>query len=300
MEANELIEDGHGTAERFAGLPDGYASLEDSRIVVLSIPFECSTSFQKGTENGPAAIIEASRNLELYDIETDSEVYKQGIHTAEPIKQGSQELVFRNIEERTKEYLEAGKFVAALGGEHSVSYPLIKAHAETFPGMSVLQIDAHSDLRDSYEGNPLSHACVMARVQDLKDVDKIVSVGVRSMCVEEKERLSHTKAFFAHDLDPDLRWVDDVVEALDDNVYITFDTDAFDSSIMPSTGTPEPGGIDWRAASNLLKAVAKKKNIVGFDVVELLPLPDLKAPDFLVAKLVYTLLSYKFSAAQKV
>lgn len=287
--------DGQGVEGRFAGLLDEYSSLERSKIVVMPIPFEYSTSFQQGTEFGPQAIIEASRNLELYDIETDSETYRLGIHTAEPLKKGGRETVFEEIEKKVKEYLRAKKFVAALGGEHSISYPLIKAHAEFFPGMSILQIDAHSDLRDVYEGNRYSHACVMARVQDLSRVGKIVSVGIRSMCSEEKGRMSKTEVFFAHDLDESLLWINDVVEMLDNNVYITFDIDAFDCSIMPSTGTPEPGGMNWKDATRLLKSVAKNKNIVGCDLVELLPMTNLKAPDFLAAKLLYTLLSYKFS-----
>lgn len=291
-----FIGDGLGVEGRFCGLPDSYSSLEESSIVVLPAPFEYSVSYQKGTEKGPRAIIEASRNMELYDIETDSEVYKLGIHTAPPICKGEREEVFKEIEHKASGYIRKGKFLASLGGEHSISFPLIKAHGELFPGMTVLHIDAHSDLRDSYEGNPYSHACVMARVQDLESVGGIVSVGVRSMCVEEKARLSRTRAFFSHDLTPDLLWVEKVLGALTENVYVSFDIDAFDSGVMPSTGTPEPGGLDWRSVSYLLKMTARKKNIIGCDIVELLPLEGFKSPDFLAAKLLYTLLSYKFAS----
>ena len=285
---------GPGAEGRFGGLSDAYSSFHASQICLLPVPFDRTTTYQKGTDLGPAALIDASRNLELYDIETDSEVFRRGIHTAPAILSPTSEKMLQATYEKTVHLLKEGKFVGVLGGEHSISFAPIRAHAERFGPLTVLQLDAHADLASHYEGNPWSHASVMARVKELPSVAKIVSVGIRSMSSEERAACDRENTFFAHDLDPFDKWIEEVVERLSERVYLSFDLDAFDSSLMPSTGTPEPGGLFWKSATALLRKVAQKKEIVGFDVVELCPLPVLKAPDFLAAKLVYKVLSYVF------
>ena len=220
--------------------------------------------------------------------------FKVGIHTAEAIKAHSSEQMQKELYRRTAEYLAQGKFVATLGGEHSISYAPIKAHADRFPGISILQIDAHADLQEAYEGNPWSHASVMARVKEIPQVASITAVGIRSMSQEEAQVIDRNRTFYGHDLDLTGAWIDQVVDQLNEQVYITFDLDGFDSSLMPSTGTPEPGGLGWNQAMALLKRVAEKKKIIGFDVVELCPNPTNVAPDYLAAKLVYKILSYHY------
>ncbi len=290
---SNTIGQGHGVEGSYAGLPEEFSNFETSKIVILPVPFDKTTTYGKGTDKGPEGLIEASRNLELYDIETDSEVYKHGIHTAEAIDADTSEKMLKDTYEATKQLLEKGKFIGIIGGEHSISSAPIRAFAEHFPGLTVLQFDAHADLQPAYEGNPLSHASVMARVKEMKNVKKIVSVGIRSMSSEELPLVDKDNTFYAHALTGD--WMSQVLARLDGPIYITFDIDAFDSSLMPSTGTPEPGGLFWNETMQLLKKVLKEKNVVGFDVVELAPNSNNQAPDYLAAKLVYKILSYKFS-----
>lgn len=285
------IGQGHGIEGRFAGLPDPFGTLEHAKIVLIPVPFDKTTTYRQGTDLGPTALIEASRNLELYDIETDSEVYKKGIYTSEAISSDNSDEMLQKTYEATKKYLDQDKFIGVLGGEHSISFAPIKAFKEKYPTLTVLQFDAHADLQRAYENNPWSHASVMARVQELKV--KIVSVGIRSMSSEELVNLNRPNTFFAHELFGE--WMAKLISCLNDPVYITFDLDAFDSSLMPSTGTPEPGGLFWNETMQLLKKVFKERNVVGFDIVELCPNPINHAPDYLAAKLLYKLLSYKFS-----
>lgn len=285
---------GHGIAGRYAGLQDPYGSEVFSQIVILPVPFDKTSTYQKGSDKGPEALIEASRNMELYDIETDSEVYLKGIYTDKPIHAETSEEMLHLTYNRVREWILQKKFVVTIGGEHSISYASIKAHAERYGKLTVLQLDAHTDLQPAYEGNPFSHASIMARVKELPQVLKIVSIGIRSMSHEELSHLDRSRIFFAHKLKG--MWVDQVLEGLESPVYITFDLDVFDPSLMPSTGTPEPGGLDWDQVMGLLKQVMQEKNVVGCDVVELCPSPFNLAPDYLAAKLVYKLLSYKFKA----
>ena len=276
----------------FGGLSEKYASLEKANIVIIPVPYDLTSTWLKGSDKGPAAIIEASANMELYDIETDSEIYKKGIFTDKPIvATGPPEKMADKVAEKVRLYLKKGKFTVVIGGEHSVSIGTIKAHVENNKNITVLQLDAHSDLRDEYHGSKYNHACVMARARELAPV---VQVGIRSMDVCEKKFISRKTVFFAEDIYDKSGWADIVVSRLSDNVYITIDLDVFDPSIMPSTGTPEPGGLSWYDVLTLLKAVCDKKNVVGFDIVELCPNKYNKAPDFLAAKLIYKLLSYKF------
>jgi agmatinase len=281
----------------FGYLPEEHSNPEDAAIVIIPVAYDGTSTWLKGADNGPTAILEASANMELYDIETDSEVYKRGIFTEETIGgEISTKEMIEIVTETTKYYLEKDKFIIVIGGEHSVSIGSIKVHAARYDNLTVLQLDAHSDLREEYNGSKYNHACVMARV---KELCPIVQVGIRSMDYSEKRSIDTSRTFFAKDIYDNTDWIKKVISKLSDNVYITIDLDVFDPSIMPSTGTPEPGGLLWYDVLALLKAVAAKRNIVGFDVVELCPDEKNKAPDFLAAKLIYKLLSYKFEAGNK-
>ena len=245
----------------------------------------------KGSDKGPRAIIEASKNLELYDIETRSEVYKKGIFTEKEIVSNSVQDMINKTYRRVKRVLHDKKFAVVLGGEHTVSIGSIKAYAEFFKHMSILHLDAHSDMRDSYEGSRYSHACVMSRIKEV--TENFVSVGIRSMDSSELKNINEDSIFYASHIYASKDWIHEVTKKLSENVYITLDLDVFDPSVMPSTGTPEPGGLDWYQVVHLLEDVSKYKNIVGFDIVELCPSLS-KAPDFLAAKLIYKLLSLSF------
>ena len=266
--------------------------LENSKIVVIPVPYDETSTWIKGADKGPEAIIEASANMELYDIETDSEVCLKGIYTDEPVKEkSSPEKMVGAVEKRVSRHLNNKKFTIVFGGEHSVSLGAIKAHAKNNKDMCVLQLDAHSDLKDEYDGSKYNHTCVMARV---KEICPIVQVGIRSMDSSEKDNMDKNNVFFAKDIVDNKKWIDKVISKLSKNVYLTIDLDVFDPSIMPSTGTPEPGGLLWYDVLALLKKVIEKKNLVGFDVAELCPNEQNKAPDFLAAKLIYKILSFKF------
>jgi agmatinase len=279
---------------RFCGLPENDAEYARASIVILPVPFDKTSTWLKGADKGPAAIIEASRYLEFYDIETDSEVFRKGIFTAGPVNSSSASILLKKTDSAVSEYLKDNKFVVALGGEHSISMGVIKAHARHYEDLSVLHLDAHADSRDSYEGSRYNHACVIARVREY--TRNIVSVGIRSMDVSERLGINGKKMFFAHEIHDSDKWISKAVDQLSDTVYVTIDLDVFDPGIMPSTGTPEPGGLGWYQVLKLLSSVAKSKRIVGFDVVELCP-SNSKAPDFLAAKLIYTLLSYIYKTA---
>lgn len=292
--SDKNIGQGHGVEGRFGGLPDPFGQEEFAKVVILPIPFDKTSTYQTGSDKGPAALIEASRNMELFDIETSSEVYLKGVYTASPVIAETSEEMIKLAHQRTLDYLKNGKFVVSLGGEHTVSYGPIKAFLEHFGSLTVLQFDAHADLQPAYEENPWSHASVMARVSELTPQVKIVSVGIRSMSREEHPFINEKYTFYAHEISDNSDWLENLLNTLEGPVYLTFDLDAFDSSLMPSTGTPEPGGLMWNETMKILKNVFYLKNIVGFDVVELLPKAGHPAPDYLAAKLIYKLLSYKF------
>lgn len=295
MKKNLSIGQGHGIAGRYGGLPDPYGSKEFSKIVLLPIPFDETTTYQKGSDKGPAALIEASRNMELYDIETRSEIYLNGIYTAPPVLAKSSEKMLEEAYHLAKSYFEKEKFLVTLGGEHTISYPSIKAAAHHFKELSIVQFDAHLDLQPAYEGNPWSHASVMARVKELPLIKQIVAVGIRSLASEELPSLDPSYTFFAHEMEERQEQLFKTFDHLQGPLYITFDLDAFDASLMPSTGTPEPGGLMWNQACHLLKYLFAHKRVVGFDIVELLPRPCNPAPDYLAAKLLYKMLSYQFA-----
>ena len=276
----------------FGLLTEEYSSYDNASIVILPMPYDQTSTWIKGADKGPEAVIQASANMELYDIETDSQVYQKGISTDSPLQtalppEGMSDLV----NEKITQLLNDDKFPVVVGGEHSVSIGAAKAHAQKTKDLTVLQLDAHADLRDEYEGSKFNHACVMARVREFCPA---VQVGIRSMDASEKESIDLDKTFFAKDIVHTTDWIDKVISLLSNNVYVTIDLDVFDPSIMPSTGTPEPGGLGWYQVLALLKNLCLNKNVVGFDVVELCPNENNKAPDFLAAKLIYKFLSYKF------
>jgi len=279
-------------ATDFGGLPAEYTRADTARIVIVPVPYDGTSTYMKGADKGPEAIIRASGNMELYDLETDSQVHQEGIFTDEPVDSGPDVgTMVKAVERRVSHHLAGDKFVVVLGGEHSVSVGTVQAHARKYPGMTVLQLDAHSDLRSEYEGSRYNHACVMARV---KEICPIVQVGIRSMDISEKPARDRKRVFLAEDIHSGNAGVDDIMGMLTDQVYITIDLDVFDPSIMPSTGTPEPGGLLWYDVLDLLQRVCCRSTVVGFDVVELCPVETNWGPDFMAAKLIYKLLTYRF------
>ena len=230
--------------------------------------------------------------MELYDIETDTEVYKQGVYLAEAVTENSSpEAMVDAVHQVTKKYIKKNKFVTIFGGEHSISIGTIRAFNEMFPDLTVLQLDAHADLRESYEGSTCNHAC---SVYEASQTTNLIQVGIRSMDIIEKTVMDEEKTYFAHDMAVDDNWMDSAIDQMTENVFITIDLDAFDPSILPSTGTPEPGGLLWYETLEFLRQVFEEKNVVGFDIVEHCPNLKEKSSDFLAAKLYYKMLSYKF------
>lgn len=263
-----------------------------SEIIILPVPYDETSTWMKGSDKGPDAILEASVNLEFYDIETASEAHLKGIHTVEPVlEKETPESMVKAVYDRTLALLADKKFPVIIGGNHSVPIGAIKAFSEAFDNLSVLQLDAHGDLRQIYEGSEFNHACAMARAREYAP---IVQVGIRSMSVEELPFAESDRIFYAHQLYYDKKLYRKAIDKLTTNVYITIDLDVFDPSLMPSTGTPEPGGPEYFEIMHFLREVIREKNVVGFDVVELCPLASNKAPDFIAAKIIYQLLSYRF------
>lgn len=264
-----------------------------SRIVILPVPYDETSTWMKGADKGPDAIMEASVNLEFYDIETNSEVHKNGIFTLEPIiEQSSPEALVNSVRNQVSSLITGNKFPVVVGGNHTVSIGSVKAFGEVTENFSVLQLDAHSDLRNIYEGSEFNHACVMAR---LKEISPVIQVGIRSMAEEELENADKRRIFFAHNLYYDKSLYNKAIDLLSENVYITIDLDVFDPSLIPSTGTPEPGGPDYFEIMHFLHEVVRRKKVVGFDVVELCPSSANKTSDFIAAKIIYQLLSYIFA-----
>lgn len=264
-----------------------------SRIIIVPVPYDETSTWIKGADKGPEAVMEASVNLEFYDIETNSEVHLKGIYTIEPVtEKKSPESLVDAVHDRIYILLTDNKFPVIVGGNHTVSIGSIKAFYERFDNLSVLQLDAHTDLRQEYEGSVFNHACAMARAREFGPV---IQVGIRSMSAEETPYVNRERIFFSHQLYRNKELYLEALGQLTENVYITIDLDVFDPSLIPSTGTPEPGGPDYYEILNFLKEVAGKRNVVGFDVVELCPSPVNKTPDFIAAKIIYQLLSYIFA-----
>ncbi len=273
----------------FLDLEAPHTDAATAAVRIVPVPYERTTSFQQGTAEGPAAILRASADLEYYDELTGTVPARAGIHTTAPFTHAGDPVAFTQaLRTHVADQLAADRVVGVLGGEHTVSIGPIEATAAAHPGMGVLQIDAHADLRESFGGSTHSHACVMRRALD---VAPIVQVGIRSLSEPEADRI-HTDeritTFFAHDLPPDLS--DRVIDALPPEVYLTVDIDGLDPSEAPGTGTPEPGGLRYRDVVSLVSAVARKRRIVGFDVVEVRPLPGQMNTEFLAARLVYKII----------
>jgi agmatinase len=277
----------------YAGIPEQYAKIETSKIVLIPVPYDGTSTWQKGADKGPEAFLNASDNMELYDIETDSEVYKKGIHLADAVTENSSpEKMVEAVHAVTKTFIRKNKFVTIFGGEHSVSIGTIRAFNECFNDLTVVQIDAHADLRKEYDGSTCNHACA---VYEASQNTNLIQVGIRSMDILEKSvMVDPDKVFFAQEMAIDDYWMENAIDLMGKNVFITFDLDAFDPSILPATGTPEPGGLLWYETLDFLKKIFKQKNVVGFDIVELCPNKNDKSSDFLAAKLYYKMLSYKF------
>ncbi len=281
------------TDNNFLGIPSGFSEFEKSEFVILPVPYEQTTTYQVGTKHAPQAIIAASQEVETFDEELKFEAFKAGICTLNPLDVSSAgpAAMLDRICETTRELIGAGKRVGMIGGEHTVSIGAVRAFKEKYPLLSVLQMDAHADLRDSYQENKFSHACVMRRIAE---ICPFVGVGVRNLSLEEHAFVQETKrdVFFSQEMKDNSRWKEQVMDKLNPDVYLTFDLDVLDPSIMPAVGTPEPGGLLWYETLDFLKELIQKKNVVGFDVVELCPIPGMVAPDFLAAKLIYKIIGY--------
>ncbi|MFB3111885.1 MAG: agmatinase [Gemmatimonadales bacterium] len=288
-----------GAPDTFLGLPAEHTDFAKAGVVLLPVPYEATVSWVSGTKNGPRAILEASHYIELYDHELDRHSYEVGVHTLPELvlPDAGPEQALRVLREVMEALVKTGKFVVMIGGEHSLSSPPILAHADHLSErrLSVLQLDAHADLRTKYGGTPYSHACVMYQVHERVD---IVPVGIRSLTHDERVLLRERNipAIFSHELDGD-QWMDRVMDALGPDVYITFDVDYLDPALMPATGTPEPGGGSWHPTVRLLERVFRERNVVGCDVVELAPIPGMVAPDFVAAKLVYKMIGFHAAVA---
>ena len=283
------------TIGEYGGTTPTTTDFEHARVVILPIPLDRTTSYVPGTRNGPHEILVASSHMELWDEETQTDVHSIGIFTLPEMEFpfASMDEVVGEIRRVTGELIKRDKFPLVLGGEHSITPAVVGAVAEKYPGLSVLQIDAHADLRESFMGTPHNHACAMRRTLEFA---RTTQVGIRSLSPEEAAAVPtlSTAIFYDFNMRDDADWIERVVDSLTEHVYITIDVDGFDPAIMPATGTPEPGGLSWYEALKLLRRVVERRTVVGCDVVELSPMPGHVAPNFLCAKLIYKILSYRF------
>ena len=277
----------------FAGLAPPYSNLQKAKIVILPVPYDSTTEWRSGAREGPQAIIDASQYLELYDLELDREIHKLGIHTlpqVEPLVSSPENMIER-VYQITKGLIQKEKFVVTLGGEHSVTLGTVRAFREAFPKLSVLQLDAHADLRDEYLGSKYSQACVMRRIAELCP---FVQVGVRSLCQEEKQFLlqSRMTPLYMSDLASNPDSTGQIINSLSGEVYVTIDVDVLDPSIMSAVGTPEPDGMQWQQILTIIRSVAHHKRVVGFDLMEFCPREGPISCAFLLAKLAYKFIGY--------
>lgn len=290
----------------FLAIEEQYSNLENAKVVIVQAPYEHTVSYGGGTYLGPKGIIDSSAYVEFYDDEFDNELcFDIGIATLEPINfdgkvdQDALDLIYN----QNKALLDMGKFVVTLGGEHTISTAPIKAHFEKYPNMSILHFDAHSDLRDTYQGSKYSHASFLSRVAEFFPANRITQIGIRAQCIEEsifiKENSVNT--LYASAIRRGLHtqdWQQKAIDSLNEEVYITFDVDYFDPSIMPSTGTPEPDGFLYNETLDVFrKLVASGKKIVGFDIVELSPVDGVSHPDITTSRLLYKILNYAFAVS---
>jgi len=277
----------------FGGIEKEFSDFKKAFFVVLPVPYDLTSTYQSGSRRGPSAILEASCNMELYDEALRKETYRAGIHTLSPLEpdaRGPREMI-KKVEESAAGIVRHNKVPVMLGGEHSISTGSVRALKKKYPRLSVLHLDAHADMRDRYQGSPYSHACVARR---LREICSVVQVGTRSMSREEALFIEKkgVMVFSPDDVQGTMGWEKKICENLTEDVYISVDLDVFDSSLMPATGTPEPGGLYWRDVTSLLSEVAGTSRIRGFDVVELSPIPGMVAPEFLAAKLTYRMMGY--------
>src|SRR3954468_24558607 len=281
----------------FGGTLPTTTDFDHARVVILPVPLDRTTSYVPGTRNGPHEILVASSHMELWDEETETDVHSVGIFTLPEMEFpfGSMDEVMTEIRRVATELVNRDKFLVVLGGEHAITGPVVAAVASKHPGLSVLQIDAHADLRDRFMGTPHNHACAMRRVLEYA---RCTQVGIRSLSPEEAATAPAlpTEIFYDFNMRRNEDWIERVVDSLSDNVYITIDCDGFDPAIMPAVGTPEPGGLTWYEGLSLLRRVIESRNVVGCDIVELCPLPGNVAPNFFCAKLIYKILSYRFGS----
>lgn len=278
----------------FGDFTSEYTDYSTAAIAILPVPYDGTSTWIKGADKGPEALLDASFNLEFYDIETGTEVYKKGIATLAPVTEDSSpEAMSAEVEKAMDNILADGKFPVLIGGEHSVSIGAFRAVAKKYDDLSIIQFDAHSDMRDEYEGSSHNHACVMARALEL--TDSVTQVGIRSSDTSELKNINPSRIFHAYKIKEQQGWEKDVSAQLKKNVYITIDLDVLDPAYLPSTGTPEPDGLSYRDLLRTIGLIAKEHNVVGLDVVELCPNPASKASDFLAAKLIYQILSLVFN-----
>lgn len=274
--------------EYFLDMDEQYAHLENAKYVLLPVAYDGTSTFIKGADKGPQAIIDASDSIELYDVQFEMEPYTAGIYTD---KYGydfsTPDAMVQSVYTRVKHFIDKQKHIGILGGEHSVSVGSIKAFSEKYPDLSVLQVDAHADLRDDYHDSIYNHACVMRRAQDFA---RVVQVGIRNVCTEEMHNIVKENIFYAHKMHNNNDWMEQAINRLTDHVYLTIDLDGLDPSVLPSTGTPLPGGLSWYTLITFLEKLFASKKIVGFDVVELCPQPYDKSSDVLAAVLVYKII----------
>jgi len=280
----------------FGGTLPEPASFEKAKAVILPIPLESTTSYVNGTRNGPREILVASSHMELWDEEVNADIHGIGIYTLPEMELPFDDMgdIMAEIRRVVAAVVDHDKFPIVLGGEHSITSPVVAAMAARHPGLSVLQIDAHADLRDCYMGTRFNHACAMRRVLEYA---RCTQVGIRSLSTEEAKAVPTlpTEIFFDVNMRNEKNWIDQVVDSLGETVYITIDCDGMDPAIMPSVGTPEPGGLSWYEMLALLKSVISSRHVVGCDLVELCPIPGMVAPNFLCAKLIYKILTYRFT-----
>jgi agmatinase len=285
------------TKNNFLGIEEQkLCSYEDSWFVIQQLPYEHTSSYLQGSAKGPGAIIKASHYVEFYDEVLETETFRHsGIATLPPVnfKGKVNRAAVELIEKETLKLLNDDKFVVSFGAEHTITLGLVQAHLKKYKNLSVLQVDAHSDLRDTYHGNKYSHACVMARVHEL-DV-RLCQVGIRAQCIEEAELIRSSKkikTFYAHQIRQSNNWIEQATDTLTDNVYITIDADGFDPSVVPNVGTAEPGGLFWEEVTRLLDHVVQNRNVVGFDIVEIAPARGQILSEYAMAKLAYRLMGY--------
>lgn len=290
------IEYEHTQPDQFGGALPEARSFDDSAVVILPIPFDRTTSYVSGTRNGPRELLVASAQVELWDEELGVDVHERGMLTLPELDLScatTMDAAMHEIHRVAAGLLDAGKFLVTIGGEHSITSPIVSAAAARHAGLSVLHIDAHADLRDAYQDQRHSHACAMRRTLDFAP---LVQVGIRNISAEEVDALPSlgTTMFYDWNMREDPDWIEKAVGALSETVYITIDLDGLEPGLMPAVGTPEPGGLSWRELTRLLRRTFERKTVVACDVVELCPIPGLASPNFVAAKLVYKLLTYQF------